>query len=173
MPISLVAAKRYEGQRVTLKPAGIQIATKSLPQVKAPENTGNSSASIQTMSLCTNYSFYCLECWPLFQNLNYKLQRRLSDVLPIYQTEVTRNYISKPFGGFHEDKILQALAPTNAMSTRFTKPPLSISNATQIDSDCCKTQIDSLRLLLYSMVITYIARVRINRVRLPILLVVS
>ena len=73
---------RYEGQRVTsygdsqlLRPTGIQIARKPLP---GPTNREHRKLiGVKMISLGTNYSFYCLECCPVFQNLNSKLQRRL------------------------------------------------------------------------------------------------
>ena len=71
-----------------------------------------------------------------FQNLNYKLQRRLFDVLLIQQSHDTISFLA--LGGLHEDKlcvILQEIM-TPANVKRFMKPPYSISRATSIDSDC-------------------------------------
>ena len=71
-----------------------------------------------------------------FQNLNYKLQRRLFDVLSIQQSHDTRSFLA--LGRLHEDNLCvtlqEAMAPTNVK--RFMKPPYSISRATSIDSDC-------------------------------------
>ena len=62
-----------------------------------------------------------------FQNLNYKPQRRLFDVLPIQQSHDTRSFL--PLGGLHEDKLCVTLqeAMTPANVERFMKPPYSIS----------------------------------------------
>ena len=50
-----------------------------------------------------------------FKNLNYKLQRRLFDVLPIQQSHDTINFLA--LGGLHEDKLCvtlqEAMAPAN------------------------------------------------------------
>ena len=71
-----------------------------------------------------------------FQNLNYKLQRRLFDVLPIQKSHDTISFLA--LGGLHEDKLCVTLqeAMTPANVKRFMKPPYSISRATSIDSDC-------------------------------------
>ena len=60
----------------------------------------------------------------VFQNLNYKLQIRLSDVLPNQQSPskvITKSFLA--LGGLHEDKlcdILQAMAPTNVEAVQQT-----------------------------------------------------
>ena len=71
----------HHGDNPLLRPTGIQIATKSLPD---PTNREHGKlVGVKTMSLGTNYSFSAV--WsgvlPAFQHLNYKLQRRSSDVL--------------------------------------------------------------------------------------------
>ena len=62
-----------------------------------------------------------------FQNLNYKPQRRLFDVLPIQQSHDTISFLA--LGGLHEDKLCvtlqEAMRPANVEG--FMKPPYSIS----------------------------------------------
>ena len=71
-----------------------------------------------------------------FHNLNYKLQRRLFDVLPIQQSHDTISFLA--LGRLHEDKLCVTLqeAMTPANVKRFMKPPYSISRTTSIESDC-------------------------------------
>ena len=61
-----------------------------------------------------------------FQNLNYKPQRRLFDVLPIQQSYDTISFLA--LGGLHEDKLCvtlqEAMTPANVEG--FMKPPLFI-----------------------------------------------
>ena len=62
-----------------------------------------------------------------FQDLNYKPQRRLFDVLPIQQSHDTVSFLA--LEGLHEDKLCVTLpeAMTPANVERFMKPPYSIS----------------------------------------------
>ena len=62
-----------------------------------------------------------------FQNLNYKPQRSLFDVLPIQQSHDTISFLA--LGELHEDKLCVTLqeAMTPANVERFMKPPYSIS----------------------------------------------
>ena len=61
------------------------------------------------------------------QKLNYKVQRRLFNVLPIQQSHDTTSFLA--LGRLHEDKLCvtlqEAMAPANVK--RFMKPPYSIS----------------------------------------------
>ena len=60
---------------------------------------------------------------PIFQNLNYKLQRRLSDVLPIQHSHQSDSKRFLAIGGLHGDKlcdILQAMTPTSVETVRQT-----------------------------------------------------
>ena len=62
---------------------------------------------------------------PVFQDLNYKLQRRLLDVLPIRQSrQKSFETLFKLFiGGLHEDKLcdtLRGMAPTNVTRVHQT-----------------------------------------------------
>ena len=66
-----------------LRPVGIQIATKSLP---GPANVEHlKTIGVKTTFSCMNHTVSTVWGLPVFQNLNYKLQRRLSDVLSIQQ----------------------------------------------------------------------------------------
>ena len=66
-----------------LRPVGIQIGTKSLP---GPTNVEHLKImGVKTMFSGMNYTVSTVWGLPVFQNLNYKLQRRLSDVLSIQQ----------------------------------------------------------------------------------------
>ena len=88
-----------------LRLTGIQIATKPLPGLTDREY--RKLIGVKTTPLGMNYSFYCLEHDHYF-NLNYKLQRILSDVLcPIQQCHKksdTRSFLA--FGGLHQDKLI-------------------------------------------------------------------
>ena len=55
----------YYGDSPLLRLAGIQIATKSLPGPTTREH--RELIGGKTMSLSTNYSFYCLECYEYFR----------------------------------------------------------------------------------------------------------
>ena len=69
----------HHGDSTLLKPLGVQIATKSLPAPTTREH--------RKLIGVISYSFYCLKCCvPVFQNLSYKLQIRLSDELSICQS---------------------------------------------------------------------------------------
>ena len=91
-------------------------------QVQPTENIGNFSASRRCLCFWyTSYSsFSCLECCQhLFQNRSYKIERILSDVLPIQQVirsdTMTRSFPAA-FGVLREDKLcdtLQTMTPTN------------------------------------------------------------
>ena len=52
-------------------------------EVQPPENIGN-LCSLRVDAFGYELPFLRLEKLSVFQNLNYKLHRRLSDVLPIY-----------------------------------------------------------------------------------------
>ena len=64
-------------------------------QVQPTENIRNCSASRRCLRGLLNYSFYCCSLSGVllvFQNLNYKLQRILSHVLPIQRSnQITSN----------------------------------------------------------------------------------
>ena len=85
--------ERYEGQRAhhggspLLEPTGIQIATKLSPGPTTREH--REFLGVKTISFVANCSFHCLEniMLPVFQNLNYRLQRRRSDVLSVHRTK--------------------------------------------------------------------------------------
>ena len=64
------------------------------------------------------------------KNLNFKLLRRLFDVMPIRQSHDTTNFLA--LGGLHDDKLCVTLqaAFTPANVKQFIKPPYSISRAT-------------------------------------------
>ena len=91
MPIPLVVTKRYEGQRVTVMVTAHysnQQGSKSRQnpcQVQPTENIGNFSVSRRCLWVY-ELQFQLSGEPPVFQNLNYKLQRRLSDVLPNQQS---------------------------------------------------------------------------------------
>ena len=82
-----------------------------------PENIGNFSASRLVMSLDMNYSFF--EMLPaVFENLNYKLQRkRSSDVLLIHRTKSSK--VAKKQSSYRRvtrrrvNYVAQEIAPTN------------------------------------------------------------
>ena len=90
-----------------LKPTGIQIATKSLPVSISPEY--RKLIGVKTMSLGTDYSFYCLECCQhfVFYNLNYELKRKTvwCAAHPTKSSKVTQNVFSA-IEWLHEDKLV-------------------------------------------------------------------
>ena len=71
--------------------------------------------------------FLLFRVLPVFQNLNYKLQRSLSNVLDPMCCPFT-NKLTK------SDRYL-------ARSKRFIKPPYSTSRATPIDVNCCRVPV--------------------------------
>ena len=79
----------------------------------------------------------------MFQNLNYELQKRLSDVLSMPCNKVVKSdrRSSLAPASLHEDKLcdtLQAMTSTNNVKTVNQTSLLHIiSRATSIDSDCC------------------------------------
>ena len=97
------AKESHHGDNPLLKPTGIQIATKPL---SGPTNREHRKLAIVKV-VPFGYELQCLVSGvlPVFQNLNYKLHRRLSDVLPIQQSRqklfktfsssrgVTRRYV--------------------------------------------------------------------------------
>ena len=99
----------HHGERPLLKPTGVQIATKPLPDPTNREH--RKLIGVKTMPLGTNFHFYCC------------IWRRLSDVMCCPTNKVIRNY-RKGFlarGRLHEDKLwdtLQALAPTNVKTVQ-------------------------------------------------------
>ena len=78
--------RSHHGDNPLLRPTWIKIATKSLPGTTNREHW--KLIGVKTLSLVTNYGFYCLECCQFFTitTLNYKLQRRLSGVLPLQRS---------------------------------------------------------------------------------------
>ena len=112
----------HHGDKLLLKPRGIQIATKPLP---GPTNRGKQKfIGVKNMSLGTNYSYYCLpgRVLQVYQNLSYKLHRKI--VLccshPTYSSNVIKNvfYFSKGYKQWHR-----------SISIRSIKPPYSKSRA--------------------------------------------
>ena len=93
----------HHGDNPLLKPTGIQIATKSLP---GPTNREHRKlVGVKTMSLRTNYSFYCLMCCP-----TNKVIKTMQNVFSLS-------------GGLDEDKlcnILQLMTPTNVKTVHQT-----------------------------------------------------
>ena len=96
-------------------------------QVQPTENIGNLSGSRQCLWVRTMIQFLLSGVLQIFRNLNYKLKRRLSDVLPNQQSrhkeyeKFSSSYYT--IGGLHEDKlcdILQAMAPTNVGTVHQT-----------------------------------------------------
>ena len=90
MPIPVAITKSYDGQRShngespLLKPTGIQFATKYMLATKWEHRK---LTGVKTMSLFGyEVQFVLFGELPVFQNLNYKLQRKLSNVLPNQQS---------------------------------------------------------------------------------------
>ena len=91
LPIRYVATKRYtkvngshHDDSPLLEPTGIQIARKSLPGPTGGEHRVLLSSRRGDV---VGYETAASTVWNLNQNLNYEpTQRRLSDVLPIYQS---------------------------------------------------------------------------------------
>ena len=96
-----LADRRTTFDSPLLKPTGTQIATKPLPGPTTREHRKH--IGIKTMSLGTSYSFTGV--LPACQNLNYKLQRRQSNVLPHppKPSKVTTTKLA--IGGLHDDKL--------------------------------------------------------------------
>ena len=140
MPISLAITKRYKvngshhDDNPLIRPRGISIAAN--PSLGATNREHRKLIGVNTMSVSTNYSFYCC-IWGAasIRNLDYKLQRRLFDVMPTQQSYDTRNFLAPR--GLHEDKLCITLeaAMTPANVKQFIKHPYSISRASSIDSD--------------------------------------
>ena len=85
----------HHGDNPLLRPTGIQIATKSLP---GPTNREHRKLiGMKTTSPGMNYSLYP-GMLPVFQNLNYKLRGRLSDVLP---SQESHQKCSKKFSSYY------------------------------------------------------------------------
>ena len=86
IPIPLVVTNRYEGQPVT-KPATQTSRDPNHYIFLARSNQLRTSESYRCQDDVFGYELQFLLSGVLlvFQNLNYKLQRRLSDVLPIQQ----------------------------------------------------------------------------------------
>ena len=69
------------GERPLLKPAGIQLTTISVLGTANGEH--RKLIGVKTMSLFEyEVQFVLFGVLPVFQSLNFKVQRRLSDVLP-------------------------------------------------------------------------------------------
>ena len=74
----------HHGDSPLLKPTGVQIATKPMPGTTNREH--RKLIGVKTVSLFEYEAQFLLSgVLPVFQNLKYKLQRRLSDVLPNQQ----------------------------------------------------------------------------------------
>ena len=130
--------------------------------VQPTENIGNLSVSRRCVWVQTTVSTAVSGVLLVFQNLNYKLQRRVPAVLPIQQSH---QKLSKRFSSLSEGYTKTSYATFykpwhRPMSKRFIKHPYSISRATPIDSDCCRlpTAFDS-RAQRFS---TPLARRRLN-----------
>ena len=77
----------HSGESPLLESTGIQFVTKSMLGTTNGEH--RKLIGVKTMSLFgygVQFVLLCLGVLPVFQNLNYKLQRRLSDVLPDQQS---------------------------------------------------------------------------------------
>ena len=125
----------HHGDSPLLKPTGIQIATKSMP---GPTNREHRKLiGVKTMSAFEDEPQFLLSgMLPEYQNVNYKLQRRLADVLPKSPKRIQQVSSCRKATRKQVIRHLQAMTPTK--SKRFVKPPYSISRATSIDSDCCR-----------------------------------
>ena len=131
----------HHGDSPLLKPRGIQIETKSLPDSTTREH--RKLIGVKTVALGTNTRLLS-GVLPAYQNLSYKLQRglsdvlptqerlqRLSDVLPIQQSKVINSEanifpiigIIEGLGGSHEEKLcdtLQGMTPSNVKTVHQT-----------------------------------------------------
>ena len=127
MPIPLVVTKRYEGQRShhgdssLLKPTGIQIVTKSLPGRTNREH--RKFIGVKTISLSTNYSFYCLESCQYIRICITSYREDCLMCCPTNEVIESDTKQNLAFGGLHEDNlwdILQVTAPTNVKTAHQT-----------------------------------------------------
>ena len=127
MLIPLVVTKRHKGQRVT---SWWQLATRTnrdpnrYKNLAGPTNHKHRKLiGVKTMSLGTNYIFYCLECYQYFR---IEITSYIVDSLMCCPTnKVIKSYTKRflALGGLHEDQscdILQAMAPTNVETAHQT-----------------------------------------------------
>ena len=122
---------RYSDQQ------GSKIATKPLP---GPTNREHRKRiGVKTMSLATNYNSVFTVVWSaavIYQNLNYKLQRRLCLMYcpsnKIIKSD-TKRFLA--LGGLHEANLcytLQAMAPTDVKTVHRTSLLYVESNLDQL-----------------------------------------
>ena len=127
---------RYSNQQ------GSKWRQRSSCQVQLPDNIGNLSASRRCPWVGTTVYTAVSGVLPVFQNLNCKLQRRLSDVLPIHQqreaSKVTQNIFLATYQRVTRRHVLRHFTSngTNQYLTDFIELPYSITRATPMDSDC-------------------------------------
>ena len=109
----LVVTKSYDDQRShngesRYSTDRIQIATKSMLGTSTTNGEYRKLIGVKTMSLFGyDVQFVLFRVFPVFQNLNYKLQRRLSDVLPNQQSHKV----------LHSDALASTMAPYQAFTT--------------------------------------------------------
>ena len=112
----------YHGDNPLLKPTGIQIATKFLPDQTTREHL--KLVRVKTMSLGTSYSFFYLTCCQnfTFWVTSYREAAHLPKSLKVSQ----KVFLLMAFGELHKTcyaTLYKECYP--AMSKRFIKPPYS------------------------------------------------
>ena len=105
-------------------------------QVLPTENIGNLSASRRRLWVILQ--FLLSGVLTVFQNLNNKLQKRLSDLL-LHNRVIAFKTKSISRRRSHEDMLCDTLQEWHRSTLKwFIKPPYSISRAILINSDCCR-----------------------------------
>ena len=131
MSIPLMVTKSYESQRIT---SWRQVSTQTnrdpnLDKILARSNQPRTSETYWRQGDVFGYELQFLmsinRVLPVFQNLNYKLQRKLSDVVycPSNQVIKSDKISFLALGGLHGDKLcdtLQGMAPTNVKTADQT-----------------------------------------------------
>ena len=127
--IPLVVTKKYEGQRVTSswQPATPTDRDPNRDNILARSNQPRTSETDRRQDDVFGYELQLLvsAVLPVPQNLNYKLQRRLSDMCCPSNKVIKSNTRSFPaLGGEHEGKLcddtLQGMTPTNVKTVHQT-----------------------------------------------------
>ena len=145
MPRPLEVTKRHEGQRVTLmwQPATQTNRDPNHDKTLARSNQPRTSETYRRQDYAFGYDlqFLLSGVLPIFQNLNYKLRRRLSDVLPNQQCHqkaykrysssrrVTRRIVVRHFTG-HDTNHVDPVHQTSLFHTESNSDRLGLLSPT-------------------------------------------